>query len=66
MILLSSCKKTGIGNCDDLQSLYSFSDFPIGFAIDMNELNYDSHYYEIAVSQFNSVTPENISRLSLL
>ena len=60
MILLTSCKKTEIAKCDDLQSLYSFSDFPIGFAIDMNELNNDSHYYEIAVSQFNSVTPGNI------
>lgn len=66
IILITSCEKTDIKNCDDLQSLYSFSDFQIGVAIDMNELTNDNQYYKIAVNQFNSVTPENIFKPSYL
>jgi endo-1,4-beta-xylanase len=66
IILITSCEKTDIEKCDDSQSLYSFSDFPIGVAIDMNELFNDNQYYEIAVKQFNSVTPENIFKPSYL
>jgi endo-1,4-beta-xylanase len=66
IILIASCKKTNVERCDDLQSLYSFSDFPIGVAIDVDELFYNSKYYDIAVNQFNSVTPGNIFKPSYL
>ena len=66
IILIASCEKNDIEKCDDLQSLYSFSTFPIGVAIDINELNTDSQYYDIAVNQFNSITPENIFKPSYL
>ena len=66
IILITSCEKTDIEKCDDSQSLYSFSNFPIGVAIDINELNTDNQYYEIALNQFNSITPENIFKPSFL
>ena len=65
-ILTTSCETTEIEECDDSQSLYSFSDFSIGVAVDANELNYDNRYQEIAVNQFNSVTPENMFKPSYL
>lgn len=65
-VLIISCTKTDINQCDDSQNLYSFSDFPVGVAIDMNELYQDDRYEEIAVDQFNSITAENIFKPSYL
>ena len=42
------------------------SDFPIGVAIDINELYSNSLYKSIAIKQFNSVTPENIFKAEYL
>lgn len=66
IILITSCKKNDIEKCDDVQSLYLYSNFPIGVAINPVELNSGNRYYEIAVNQFNSITAENIFKPSHL
>ena len=66
IIIISSCNKPDIDKCDDFQSLYLFSDFPIGVAVDLNELYTNYDYYQIAKNQFNSITAENIFKSSYL
>ena len=61
-----SCAKNDSSVCDDSDGLYMHSDFPIGVAIDINELYSNSLYKSIAIKQFNSVTPENIFKAEYL
>lgn len=58
--LLTGCNADDIPHCTDNVSLYTLSNFPIGTAIDFEELNFNPAYSEIAIKQFNSFTPENI------
>ena len=60
ILLIASCKKIEVEECSDLQNLYTFSNYPIGVALDINQLPYNAQYTNIATNQFNSVTPGNI------
>jgi endo-1,4-beta-xylanase len=60
LLLFFGCRKNDIPACDDSDSLYSYSNFPVGVAIDFQELSSNMTYKEIAIRQFNSVTPENL------
>jgi len=63
LILLTfflGCQKEKISKCDDSIGLFTFSSYPIGTAIDINELEFNPIYKSIAIKQFNSITPENI------
>lgn len=60
MTFFTGCKREETTKCNDHIGLYAFSSYPIGTAIDVIELGYDSLYKSIATKQFNSFTPENI------
>ncbi len=60
LTFLLGCQKEEIPECNDSIGLFTFSDYPIGTAIDVNELDSDPLYKSIAIKQFNSITPENI------
>lgn len=59
MLVLAACQKEKIGQCAATQALYAHYPFPIGAAINTDELYRNQPYQELAVGQFNSVTPEN-------
>ena len=66
-ILLNACKKRqNTDTCNDQEGLYTFSDFPIGVAVNTDSLFYGSAYAEKVSRQFNSITPENIFKPSFL
>nr|WP_311136560.1 endo-1,4-beta-xylanase [Hymenobacter cellulosilyticus] len=56
--VLGACRKTTVGQCDTAHRLYAQYSFPVGVAINPNELYPGSPYQELAIAQFNSVTPE--------
>lgn len=66
LIFLSGCQKEKINPCNDATGLFTFSNYPIGTAIELIELNIDSTYKSIAIKQFNSITPENIFKAQYL
>jgi endo-1,4-beta-xylanase len=66
LIFFIGCKKDEISKCDDTIALYTFSNYPIGTAIDVLELANDPVYKSIAIKQFNSITPENIFKAEYL
>lgn len=63
---LIACSKIEIEPCDDGTNLYTLADYPIGVAADPGALNFISEYRDIAIEQFNSITPENIFKPELL
>lgn len=63
---LVSCHKAPLELCDAGQALFSYYPFPVGVAINPNELYPNSEYQRIATHHFNSVTPENIFKPSYL
>ena len=48
------------------KGLYQLSPFPIGVAVNIDELGYDSVYRNVITAQFNSITPENNLKPSLI
>ncbi|TGE13842.1 endo-1,4-beta-xylanase [Hymenobacter elongatus] len=66
VLSLASCQKDSPGQCDAAQSLYARYPFPIGVAINMDELAPDTPYQDIATRQFNGVTPENVFKASYI
>lgn len=59
MVLTLGCQKEDLYHCSDNIGVYSYSDYPIGVAINMNELDNNPIYASIATKQFNSISPEN-------
>lgn len=64
--MAGACTKPTVEECNDNQSLYEKSDFPIGAAIGMAELQFDPQYRSIALKQFNSITPDNSFKPDIL
>jgi endo-1,4-beta-xylanase len=60
------CQKEEIYICNDSVGIYTLSSYPIGTAINVNELETDQQYKFIALKQFNSITPENIFKAEYL
>jgi len=60
VLMVIGCKKNQTSLCSTEIGLASQSDFPIGAAIDHILIQTDSSYREIAITQFNRITPENI------
>ncbi len=54
------CQKEENYICEDSVGIYNYSSYPIGTAINFNELETDPLYKSLALKQFNSFTPENI------
>lgn len=63
---LVCCRKAPLAQCNATQSLFSVYPFPVGVAINPDELTPNSDYKRIATQHFNSVTPENIFKPSYL
>ena len=57
-LTLISCSKDEILYCNDNESLYLDSDFPIGVAISTYLLQYHDRYKEITIKQFNRISGE--------
>jgi endo-1,4-beta-xylanase len=66
LLFLLGCKKAKISSCDAGLSLFSFSSYPIGTAINIDALLFDSTYQAVALKQFNSFTAENIFKAEYL
>ena len=66
LTLFLGCQRQEIHPCSDQTGIYTFSNYPIGTAIDIFELGNDSIYRSIAINQFNSITPENIFKAQYL
>lgn len=58
-LALASCSKEKIPSCSLSPGLYSFASFPIGVAIDLNQLQNNLEYRGLVISQFNRISPEN-------
>lgn len=52
--------KAQVSTCSDSIGLFTLAKYPVGTAIDINELENNPLYKSIALKQFNSITPENI------
>lgn len=63
---LASCRKAPLDACDASRPLHASYPFPVGAAINTNELYPGSDYQRVATLHFNSVTPENIFKPSYL
>ena len=63
---LVGCKKDEFPACDDATALYAYASFPIGTAIDVTALDQVTAYRDLAIQQFNSVTPENCFKAAYL
>jgi len=59
ILILAACGTAPIDECDDSESLHQLADFPVGVAIDMSLLHSEKIYADLAIEQFNSITPEN-------
>ncbi len=66
MAIFIGCQKEEINSCNDRIGLFNYSSYPIGSAINFNELESDTLYKSIALKQFNSITPENIFKAEQL
>jgi endo-1,4-beta-xylanase len=66
LIFIFACRKEETSACNDKTGIYSLSPYPIGTAIDFNELVNDPLYQSKAIQQFNSITPENIFKAEYL
>ena len=63
---LASCQKAPLETCDAGRPLHAAYSFPVGVAIDVNQLYPGTDYHRLATLHFNSVTPENIFKPSYL
>ncbi len=52
--------------CNEELGLAAYANYPVGAAVDLSLLNYDTTYQIIAIKQFNSFTPENIFKAAYL
>lgn len=59
-------KNEPIWPCSDETGLYTLSDFPIGVAVEPNNLSFNFLYKKITQEQYNSLTPENIFKPAYL
>ncbi|MCX6272184.1 MAG: endo-1,4-beta-xylanase [Bacteroidetes bacterium] len=66
MALCSGCSPSDIPGCEDSTGLYEYASYPVGVAIDLFDLQNDTIYRNIAIRQFNSITPENIFKAAWL
>jgi endo-1,4-beta-xylanase len=66
LIIFFGCRKEETSACNDTLGIYSLSTYPIGTAIDFNQLVSDPLYQTKAIQQFNSITPENIFKADYL
>lgn len=57
-LISQTCSKDEIIFCEDNESLYLDSDFPIGVAVSTDLLQYNDIYREIAINQFNRISGE--------
>ncbi len=63
LVFVCSCQKKEISSCAYQEnSLKDLVDFYCGTVIDLDKLNQNSAYQQIATHQFNSVTAENIMK----
>jgi endo-1,4-beta-xylanase len=66
VLAIMSCKKRTTSICSNDIALFSFSNFPIGAAVDDLLLQNDSNYQKVFTKQFNSATAENIFKPAYL
>ncbi|MBS1536964.1 MAG: endo-1,4-beta-xylanase [Bacteroidetes bacterium] len=66
MILISGCQREENYITNSSIGLFSYSSYPIGTAIDINELESNAIYKSISLKEFNSITPENIFKAEAL
>lgn len=65
--LLFSCEREPIeADCSLSPGLYRLSDFPIGVAVDLYQLENNPTYQNLLNQQFNQLTPENIFKADRL
>lgn len=62
LFIAFSFKHKDPSDCQETQSLYKASLFPIGTAVNINKLKNDERYRKIILSQFNSITAELIMK----
>jgi len=60
IVAVKGCEKQYPQITERNNGLYTYATYPIGAAIDIKTLNYDTSYRGIAIREFNSLTPENI------
>lgn len=66
LCLLLGCSKEPLRPCDDQKGLYTLAQYPIGIAINYDALLNDPMYAAKALTQFNSITPENLFKADLI
>jgi endo-1,4-beta-xylanase len=66
LALFIACQKEKNEICHDNIGIHTLSGYPIGTAIDINELEFNPLYRSIAIKQFNSFTPENTFKAEYL
>lgn len=68
LLIIPGCKKNSSQSvaCSANSPLHEIYSYPIGVAVEPIELTSNPNYRQIANSQFNSVTPENIFKPSYL
>jgi endo-1,4-beta-xylanase len=65
LFLFSSFERPGNAPCDKA-SLFEKADFPVGVAIDFQKLLNEERYRNLIISQFNSITPEQSMKASVI
>ncbi len=63
---LAACRKEPTAPCDEATPLHAHYPFPVGVALNTNELYPNTEYERVAARHFNSVTPENCFKPSYL
>jgi len=67
LLLCFSCSNVELTECSiNDNTLFEHTNFPIGAAVDLNELENNNSYEHIVNSQFNSITAENIFKPAYL
>lgn len=63
---ITSCKKTEQAACTLLSPLHEAATFPVGVAVNMDKLPFEENYRNLVISQFNSITPENVLKFNTI
>ncbi|WP_421752118.1 endo-1,4-beta-xylanase [Croceimicrobium sp.] len=62
VLLASACKPKHTESCTLEPALYQVADFPIGCAVDLNQLEFNPNYAQLLGQQFNQLSPENLMK----
>jgi endo-1,4-beta-xylanase len=67
VVLAAGCTPNNSDESCTLEpALYQVANFPIGCAVDLNQLEFNPHYAQLLGQQFNQLTPENIFKADAL